>query len=278
MHTSHKGGFFMSENIKKTQLSIQVINNLTKAEPIRIEQSGYTFPFCYGSGFIKAVIQQCIDNRTLYSSHSFITNALLYLNAYSERLNQFNQASGSNVFSDQGPFPKKDKHRVFFHGRSNGIPTPFGIRAFQLARKLYPESEILFGVDHDKSSTEKNQQPFMNSQFRASCYLAPKIVDNVIYLHPPSDKIKKKIYWNRIYSPNESLQPDVIIIPDDELNGTKKEDSTEQIRVLNFPDIFSKDEYGLFSKIHQTNLKAGDVPDDDLYLTWKKIANELKVQ
>lgn len=259
-------------------LPFDVINNLTKATPFKLGKPSYTKPFCYSQGFINMVAQYCLENETLYSADSFRNNLSFYLEAFSlnavtKNLNQTKRYDKNNIFNDQDLLPKKSKQRVFFHGRSNGFPTPLGIRAFQLAGKLYPQSEIWFGVDHDKSLTSKSQLPFLNPQFRASCYLTPEIVDKIIYLHPPIEEAMKKDYWTKIYSSDESLQPDIIVIPDDELNGIKKGDSNGQIKVLSFSDIFSFNEYALFSKIHQTNLKNGDISLEELKLAWKIIIN-----
>ena len=261
---------------EQTPLSVGVIDNLTKGKPLKSSRYFPTNAFCYSQGFINSVAQYCLENETLYSADSFRNNLSFYLEAFSlnavaKNLKQTKQYDKNNIFNDQDFLPKKSKQRVFFHGRSNGFPTPLGIRAFQLARKLYPQSEIWFGVDSDNSSTDKNQTPFLNPQFRASCYMAPGIVDKIIYLHPQIEKAEKKNYWTNIYSPEGLLQPDIIVIPDDELNGIKKGNSNGQIKVLSFSDIFSSKEYALFSKIHQTNLKNEDISLKDLELAWKII-------
>lgn len=265
----------------RTLFPVGVVNNLTKATPIKSEMYGYTSPFCYKPGFISAVARYCLENVTLYPARSFKNNVQLYLETFglpvsAEDTEQPEQFDDNSIFTDQDFLPKKNGQRVFFHGRSNGFPTPLGIRAFQLARKLYPEAEIWFGVDHDESSLVKNQLPFLNPQFRAGCYFVPGIVDKIIYLHPPPDQTKKQAYWNGIYSPDESLQPDVVIIPDDELNGIKKADSNGQMQVLSFTDIFNPQQYNLFTKIHQTNLKNGDVSPDDISLAWEIIVKDLE--
>ena len=264
---------------RKIFLPAGVIDNLTMATPFESKKSGYTSPFCYKPGFISTVAHYCLKNITLYSAHSFRSNVQFYLEVFglpvsAENTEQPEQFNESSIFTDQDSLPKKNGQRVFFHGRSNGLPTPLGIRAFQLARKLYPEAEIWFGVDHDKSSLGKNQSPFLNPQFRASCYLVPGIVDKIIYLHPPQGQAEKQTYWKKIYSTQDSLQPNVVVIPDDELNGIKKGNSNGKIQVLSFTDIFSAEEYALFAKIHQTNLKSDDVSPNDLSLAWEIIVND----
>lgn len=265
----------------RTLLPVGVVNNLTKAIPVESAIPGYISPFCYKPGFISAVAHYCLENETLYPAHSFKSNVQYYLEVFglsvsvkdTEQPEQFDENS---IFTDQDYLPKKNGQRIFFHGRSNGFPTPLGIRAFQLARKLYPEAEIWFGVDHDESTLAKKQLLFLNPQFRASCYLVPKIVDKIIYLLPPQDQTKKQAYWKKIYSPDGSLQPDVVVIPDDELNGIKKVDSNGQMQILSFTDIFSPEEYNVFALIHQTNLKMGNVSPDTLSVAWGIIVNDLE--
>lgn len=268
----------------------EVIDNLTKGIPIWSNTSvNRLAPYSYSPDFISAVAGICLQGNTLYPSELFKKNIEAYITVFGlpDKLYIFSSGpiptehtplkkrgtTSTRVFQDGNQLPPKRKKRVFFHGRSNGFPTPLGIRTFQLAKKVYPDHEIWFGVDSDQSSLEKGQKPFMDPQFRGSCYLYTNLVDKVILLEPPAEHVARKEYWQLMYSRRGNLSPDIIVIPNNDLTERKKGDS-DGATVITYDEIFG-DNFSTFDQLHQTDLKKGSVSLRELVEAWRIIAEDL---
>ncbi|OGK12985.1 hypothetical protein A3C98_03270 [Candidatus Roizmanbacteria bacterium RIFCSPHIGHO2_02_FULL_37_15] len=269
----------------------EVIANLTRGDEIRSNKSaGRLVPYAYSPDFISAVAGFCLYRDTIYASEPFKRNIQAYIEtfAFSTELYIFSSGpiqterialksrgiSRSNVLHDQDIFPPKRKKRVFCHGRSNGFPTPLGIRMFQLIKKNYPDYEVWFGVDFDRSSQVKGQAPFMDPQFRGSCYLSAKLVDKVVLLEPPAEVDTHSKYWQLMYSGQKSLRPDIIIIPNDHLTDKKRQDNSDGTKIIMLEELFDSS-FQLFDQFHQGSIKNGRVSLEELSKVWRIIAEDL---
>lgn len=289
-HPLYPENLLMASEAAKYLLPREVVSNLTKGTPIvtNSDQYGELKPYFYGDDFISAVAGYVIGEQTLYSSEQFRYNSLQFLQTFglpedlyvfsgkpiqSHRVRMHRRQIVSPNFYTVDTIPEHGrKDRIFMHGRFNGFPHPAVIETLINLRADHPTSEIWCGVDTDKTSIAKGQNPFMDPLFRTTALKITGLIDNFILLDPPTDEDKEAVaeYWRDFYhiSP-DSLDARIIVMLYDELSELKVGQSSWR------HVFYDPENERTVGDIHQTTLKNGTYPLNQLRKDWEIIRERL---
>lgn len=254
----------------------EVRTNLREGEPLHSNLiDGRLIPYLYSDDWISAVFGHSLSPLSMYKSEAFKENMRQYMKTYhldewlpvvrrkipqEEIIPLYERGFKSDSFVSLYDVEPSEKKRIFMHGRFNGPLHPAIIETVLRIKKEFPDHEFYVGLDHDKSSIDKDQKSFMDVQFRATLLHRTGLFDKIVLLEPP-------LNWDDVYAMGGKISPDVIVMSENEEIEEQRLQEISTRTKIRVAERIPREIRGM----HQTTIKSGATSVEEVSRGWEVV-------
>lgn len=262
----------------------EVRANLRRGKPIHSNHiDGRLVPYLYSDDWISAVAGYCIAKPTYHSSQPYRENFNQYIDTFhlprhigvaqkkipeSDIPHLYKRGFINDIFITVHDIKPPERGRIWMQGRFNGPLHPAIIETVLRIKQEFPDYEFYVGIDHDESSIEQGQAPFMDVQFRATLLYRTGLFDKIVLLEPPGRSYtaeERDDWWEDFYAISGRLDPHRVVSSENVWVDKHRAEQISTRTKLLFPDSLPRE---VDSGMHQSQLRAGTISVEEVRRGW----------